>query len=118
MWLKKHIEKHYIHFLQEFYSRADKRFSLRKEIKTVPSYLNKTQFHILGYVQKAYTINGSTYLELKSANCEVLVITAPPFTQAEELEFQAVLCTSVVEHHNDILDNTVCSRTCSSVMVL
>jgi len=118
MWLKNRLEKHYIHHLQEFYARANRRFELRNGVQTFPSYSDPNKFHLVGYVQKSYTINGTTYIELKTSNSEPLIITTPKYTDASNLEYQAVLCIGVAEHCNGIVDNSVFARTCTEVIVL
>jgi hypothetical protein len=118
MWLKNRLEKHYIHHLQEFYARTEKRFELRSGVKIFPSYKEPNTFHLLGYVQKSYNINGITYIELKASNSEPLIITTPKYTDVSSLEYQAVLCVSVEEHYNDVIDNTIFERVCTEVIVL
>jgi hypothetical protein len=118
MWLKKTIEKKYLKYLEEFYSRADKRFMLKNGVQTFHSYINLNQYHLAGYVVKSYNVNGSTFFELRTANSDILTITAPKHTSAEDLEYQSVLCESVVEHYTGIIDNSIFQMTCSKVIIL
>lgn len=117
MWLKQTIDKHYINFLQEHYTRADRRFKLKQDIRIFPCHSNPMQIHIAGYVAGSYNHNGTTFIELQTQN-ETLSIVAPKCSDPNELEFQSVLCVGVIEHHNDILDNSVFMRTCSKMVVL
>ena len=118
MWLKEAIEKRYLKYLQEFYSRADRRFMLKNGVQTFPSYVNLNQYHLVGYVQKSYNVNGTTFFELRMPNNELLTLTAPKYTDAQSLEFQSVLCENVAEHCSYIIDNTVFERSCSRVVLL
>ena len=118
MWLKRIIEQRYLKYLQEFYTRADRRYMLKTGIQTFPSYTNLNQFHIVGYVVKSFNVNGSTFFELRTADNDTLTITAPKYTDAESLEYQSVLCEGVVEHCTGIVDNSIFERTCSKVTVL
>lgn len=118
MWLKQALEKRHLDNLQEQYSRADRRFMLRGGVQTFPSYTNPNNYHLIGYVEKAYNINGTTYLDVRTNNSDTLTITAPKYSKAESLEYTSVLCTEVVEHCNYILDNTIFERTCSKVIIL
>ncbi len=118
MWLKQGIEKRYLKYLVEFYSRADRRFMLKSGLQTYPSYLNPRQFHIAGYVKKAYTKNGITYIDLETSNNISMTITTPKYTNAIMLEFESVLCEYVTEHTDGIIDNTVFQRSCQKVTIL
>lgn len=118
MWLKEAIEKQYLKHLKEYYSAAHRRFMLKEGLQTHPSYTNPSHFHMAGYVEKSYNINGTTYLELKTSSNDILTITTPNFTSVQEMKFQSVLCEDVVEHENGIIDNSVFQRTCSRVVVL
>lgn len=118
MWLKETIEKRYLKYLEEFYSRSDKRFMLKNGVQTFHSYTNLNQYHLVGYVEKSYNVNGTTFFELRTANNDTLTITAPKYTDAENLEYQSVLCEGVVEHCTGIVDNSIFERTCSKLTVL
>ena len=118
MWLKETIEKRYLKYLEEFYSRAEKRFMLRDGVQTFHSYTNLEQYHLIGYVVKSYNVNGTTFFELRTAHSDTLTITAPKYTKAEDLEYQSVLCEGVVEHYTGIIDNSIFQRTCSNVIIL
>ncbi|MCF6340120.1 MAG: hypothetical protein L3J10_05120 [Sulfurimonas sp.] len=118
MWLKETIEKRYLKYLEEFYSRADKRFMLKNGVQTFHSYTNLNQYHLVGYVVKSYNVNGTTFFELRTASNDTLTITAPKYIDAESLEYQSVLCEGVIEHCTGIVDNSIFERTCSKVTLL
>lgn len=118
MWLKKALEKKHINNLKEYYSRSDRRFSLRDGVESHPSFTQTDTFHLAGYVSKAYNINGHTYMELTTTGDGVITITAPKFTKPESVEFLSILCKNVKEYRNNILDHSVHERSCSEVIVL
>ena len=118
MWLKQAIEKQHLNYLQEFYSRADRRVMLRDGMQTYPSYTNPNNYHLVGYVQKAYSLNGKTFLEISNSKNEVFTITVYEDIRAESIEYASVLCRDIKEYSNHILDNTIFERTCSQVEIL
>ena len=118
MWLKKAIEKRHVKYIQEAYSRTDKRFMLREGVKAFQSYVHPLAFHVVGYVSNTYNINGKTFVELKTKRGDTLTITAPKYTSVKSMEFQSVLCLDVLEHYDCVVDNSVHTRTCSKVIIL
>lgn len=117
MWLKEAIEARHFEGIIKRFVKASECFTLKNEVQSFPSKLNRSRFHLVGYVETSYVRDYEHYVVLASGKHPKLAVRVPPCSTDDGYRGQYVVCKDVWEDFH-MLNNYNGDFRCNEVVIL